>query len=510
MKKIIISALFTLSLFATYAKGKEVLPKHEMRAAWIATVANIDWPSRAGLSVEQQQKEMIDLLDVLKETGMNTVVFQIRPATDAMYASPYEPWSQWLNGQQGKAPNPYYDPLEFIIDQCHKRGLEFHAWMNPYRAVFNFMSTKVSASHITKRHPEWFVNYGKHTYFNPGLQETRDYVASVVSDVVRRYDVDAIHFDDYFYPYKIAGEEFPDGGAFRKHPRGYPQNQKEAWRRNNVDLIIKQLHDSIKSVKPYVKFGISPFGVWRNKDKDPEGSASKAGQTNYDDLYANILKWLNEDWIDYVTPQIYWHIGFKIADYKVLANWWNEYTYGKNLYIGHGVYRLDKESKNPEWRSSQQLVDQVKLNRALGNVGGSMFYSAKWFRSDVLNVRETLKNNVYQQWAIVPENASIPRVEATAPQNFFIDKEGESLTFTWENEDHNTLSKPRYYILYRVRGSAKKSVRKTKNIMQVTTADNMQFKVVKKFLSSRKRFCVTAVNRLNIESKPSNVFGIRF
>ena len=270
MKKVLsLSALLLLVL--TSVSG-QYSSKQEMRAAWVATVSNVDWPSKPGLSVAEQQAEFDNLIKVFKQYNLNTVVFQVRPSADAFYASKLEPWSRWLSGEQGKAPDPYYDPLDYAIKKCRQEGLDIHVWLNPYRAVAD-TSQSVSASHITRLHPEWFITYGKTTYFNPGLQETRNFVASVVSDIVRRYDIDAVHMDDYFYPYRIAKLEFPDDSTFRANPNGFAPDRKDDWRRNNVDLIIKQIHDSIKVIKPWVEFGIAPFGVWRNAEKDPSGSA---------------------------------------------------------------------------------------------------------------------------------------------------------------------------------------------------------------------------------------------
>ena len=336
--------LFQL-IFLSVILQAQNYPKREMRAVWVATVRNIDWPSKQGLSVADQQKELIDLIDLHKENGMNVIVFQVRPACDAMYQSTYEPWAQWLTGIQGKTPEPFYDPLEYIIEECHKRNMELHAWFNPYRAVSDYETFLLDSSHIAIQHPEMIIAYGKNKYLNPGLPETRDYVTKIVADVVSGYDIDAVHMDDYFYPYKIAGLELPDEDTFRKYSRGFAESKKEDWRRDNVDLVIKMLQDTIKSIKPWVKFGISPFGVWRNSNVDPKGSDTKAGQTNYDDLYADILKWLKKGWIDYVTPQAYWHIGFEIADHKIIAEWWNGNSFNRNLYIGHGIHRLDKKSK---------------------------------------------------------------------------------------------------------------------------------------------------------------------
>ena len=229
---------------------------------------------------------------------MNAVIVQVRPATDAFYPSPYEPWSQWLTGTQGKPPSPYYDPLQFMIEETHKRGMEFHAWCNPYRADNKIGESSIAPAHITRIHPEWFLNYGGQKYFDPGNKDAQQFVVKVIRDIVSRYDIDAIHMDDYFYPYRILGKEFPDQESFEKYGNGM---DKEDWRRSNVDSIIETVSRVIKEEKPYCKFGISPFGVWRNQSKDPEGSATKAGQTNYDDLYADILLWLKNGWIDYVA-----------------------------------------------------------------------------------------------------------------------------------------------------------------------------------------------------------------
>ena len=294
-------------------------PKYEFRGVWVATVDNIDFPSTKYLSSYGQQAEFVSLLDMHKRNGMNAVIVQIRPATDAFYPSQYEPWSEWLTGTQGKPPSPYYDPLEFMITETHKRGMEFHAWMNPYRAVFNINKSSISPTHVTKLHPEWFLDYGGVRYFDPGNKEAQQFVTNVVRDVVSRYNIDAIHFDDYFYPYRIPGKEFGDWKSFQKYGNGL---DKESWRRSNVDSIIVKLSRAIKEQNKNCKFGISPFGVWRNIDKDPEGSNTKAGQTNYDDLYADILLWLKMKWIDYVAPQLYWEFNHKVVGYEVLTDWW--------------------------------------------------------------------------------------------------------------------------------------------------------------------------------------------
>ncbi|MCU0335149.1 MAG: family 10 glycosylhydrolase [Chitinophagaceae bacterium] len=381
------------SVGATYAQ------KAEFRAAWIATVENIDWPSKRGLSTEEQKREFIALLDMHRKNGMNAVVMQIRPAADAFYPSELEPWSEYLTGKQGQAPSPYYDPLQFMIEETHKRGMEFHAWLNPYRAVFNTARSSVAPNHPSRLYPEWFVDYGDASkttrYFNPGVPEAQDFVTRVIRDIVKRYDVDGIHFDDYFYPYPVAGKDFPDAKAYQRYGNGMAKDQ---WRRSNVDSIIAKLGRTIKQEKPWVKFGISPFGVWRNKTEDPEGSDTKA-LTNYDHLYADILLWLRKGWIDYVVPQLYWEIGHERADYLTLINWWSEHSYGRHCYIGLAPYRANS---NAAWKDKTQLPRQIQLTRTTPNIQGQVYFSSKSFLNNPNGWNDSLQNNYYRQQVPTP------------------------------------------------------------------------------------------------------------
>ena len=368
----------------------------EFRGVWVATVENIDWPSKRGLSNEDQKNEFIALLDKHQLNGMNAIVMQVRPSGDAMYPSTLEPWSEYLMGTQGLAPIPFYDPLVFMIQETHKRGMEFHAWINPYRAVFNINKSSISPNHLTKLHPEWFLTYGDKKYFNPGLAEVWKHTNHVVRDLVSRYDIDAVHMDDYFYPYRIAGKEFPDQATYTKNTRGL---NKEDWRRSNCDTIIKQLNATIRQAKAGIQFGISPFGVWRNKSVDPKGSNTKAGQTNYDDLYADILLWLEKGWIDYVTPQIYWEHGHPLADYDELINWWDKNSYGKNLYIGHGIYRA---GSNPAWKDKNEIPYQINRVRSLPNTNGSIYFSSKSFSTNANGWNDSLQQHYYKKPALLP------------------------------------------------------------------------------------------------------------
>ena len=385
-------AFFNIFSNTAYAQAN----KPEMRAVWVATVDNIDWPDKPTINSEEQRASFIRLLDMHQRNGLNAIIMQIRPATDAMYPSPFEPWSQWLTGRQGQPPVPYYDPLEFMIHETHKRGMEFHAWMNPYRAVFNVRSFSITSTHISRIHPEWFLTYGDKKYFNPGNKEAQDYVVSVVKDVVSRYAVDAIHFDDYFYPYPIPGKEFPDAAMFQKYGNGMA---KDEWRRSSVDSIIVKLYRTIKSVNSNCQFGISPFGVWRNADKDPEGSNTKAGPTNYDVLYADILLWLKNGWIDYVAPQIHWEFGHPLAAFEVLVDWWSKHTYGKNCYIGLAIYRA---GSNAAWKDKTQLPRQIEKIRNTPNVQGMIFFSSKSFEKNQYGWSDSIRLNYFKEPAPVP------------------------------------------------------------------------------------------------------------
>lgn len=378
----------------------------EFRGAWVATVTNIDWPSQSNLSPGQQRSEFIKLLDVLQNNGINAVLVQIRPAADALYASAYEPWSEWLTGKQGQAPEPFYDPLTFMIEEAHKRNMEFHAWFNPYRAVMRLGYSSIAANHITRQHPEWFVNYGAQKLFNPGLPQVREYIVKIVKDVLERYAVDGIHFDDYFYPYPIGGRPFPDESTYRKYGAGM---DKDDWRRSNVDSVIYQVYQLIKATKPSVKFGISPFGVWRNASDDEEGSNTTAGLTNYDDLYADILLWLENGWIDYVVPQLYWEIGHNKAAFEVLVDWWSKHSYGKHVYIGHGIYRALERNQNG-WKRRKELPEQINLLRQYPEIKGSVFFNANIFYRNPLGWCDSLQNNYYQETVATP---SMPWLKET-------------------------------------------------------------------------------------------------
>lgn len=499
MKQQLLNQLFSLMLLAGFATSgySQTYPKREMRAVWIATVENIDWPSAKGLTTEQQKQEMIELLDQVKAYNMNTIVFQIRPDADALYYSQLEPWSEWLSGKQGIQPEPYYDPLEFTIFECRRRGLDVHVWLNPYRAIQNITKTIAASGHVANTHPEWMLTYGNKKYFDPGIPEARDHVARVVSDLVRRYDIDAIHFDDYFYPYRIANVEFPDQNSFANFPNGFAPDRKDDWRRNNVDLIIKQLHDSIKSIKPTVEFGISPFGVWKNNSTDPAGSATKAGVTNYDDLYADILLWQKEGWIDYVTPQLYWYIGKTVADYAILADWWSKNTYGCQLYIGQAPYLINAASKDQAWQSAEEINRQIRLNRNYPNIGGNMFFSAKYLKINPLGLKENLLQELYKYPALTPANSRVKAVIPSAPAKAVIVKKGRTYELSWAEADNN-----RMFVVYKFSKKSKLNSENPETILTVSSEKSLVIRKNRKTKTSRYTYAVTAISSTHHESEP--------
>ncbi len=424
MKIIFASVVIFLFSFYSVVYGQI---NFEFRGVWIATVENIDWPRDKGLSVEEQKASFIKLLDTHQHNGINSIFVQIRPAADAFYPSQYEPWSEYLMGKQGTPPSPYYDPLAFMIDETHKRGMEFHAWINPYRAVFNIKRSNISPTHITRTHPEWFVVYGNLRYFNPGLPEVRAYLCNVVKDIVSRYDIDGLHMDDYFYPYRITGKEFLDERTYKIYGNGLA---KDAWRRSNCDSIIKNIYDIITQTNARVKFGVSPFGVWRNKNQDIEGSNTTAGTTSYDDLYADILLWLKMGWLDYVAPQIYWECSNKQCAYNELLDWWSKHTYGKHLYIGHGIY---KANTNAAWKDKTELPSQIIALRGMKETQGSAFFSSQDLVRNTNGWADSLHDNYYALPAIVPP---MDWIDSTLPPKPEVIKDSKySFTFNYKGKD---------------------------------------------------------------------------
>ena len=389
------------------------------RGAWIATVANIDWPSEAAVGDSAtQQHEMIFILDSLHSLGLNAIIFQVRPTADALYRSSFEPSSHWLTGTQGSSLT--WDPLEWTIEEAHKRQMEVHVWLNPYRVnLAKTDTTMICEDHIWKKHRDWFWEYNKQWYFDPGLDVTREWICTIVQDIISRYDVQAIHMDDYFYPYPVGKKQLPDAETFARYPRGFTDIRE--WRRNNVNMAIQEISATIRECKDSVEFGISPFGVWRNANVDSTGSATTAGITNYDDLYADIRLWIKNGWIDYVLPQLYWEIGKKAADYEVLAHWWANEVRGTKckLYIGMAPYRLENASPKTPWGVGNEIKRQMDLNRTIPEITGECFYSTRPLLRNPRGVCDTIR-------AIYRPVLSLPQQDEEGEE-----EEGE-LILPWE------------------------------------------------------------------------------
>ncbi|MFI6406580.1 glycoside hydrolase family 10 protein [Streptomyces sp. NPDC050548] len=372
----------------------------EMRGVWLATVANRDWPSRPGLTAAQQRTELIAHLDTAVRDRLNTVIFQVRPTADALWPSPYEPWSQYLTGTQGVAPG--WDPLKTAVEEAHVRGLQLHAWFNPYRIANHTDLMKLVASHPARKHPDWVVTYGGKLYYNPGLPQVRLFVENAILDAVRKYPVDAVHFDDYFYPYPVAGQTFDDDAAYDKYGGAF--SDRAAWRRDNIDKLIRETAARIKRTRPGTRFGISPFGVWRNAATDPRGSDTTAGVQTYDDLCADTRKWVREGWIDYIVPQLYWNVGFAPADYAKLLPWWAAVARGSKtrLYLGEALYKAGDPAQPAAWQDPAELSRHLTLADRYPEVGGHVFFAARDVAVDPVGAMARVVADHYGQPAKPP------------------------------------------------------------------------------------------------------------
>jgi uncharacterized lipoprotein YddW (UPF0748 family) len=498
--------LFGLSLLTIHlpAQNQEPAPKHEFRGVWIATVNNIDYPRKPSPDRVAQQEQWRMLLNELEEVGFNAVIVQIRPAADAFYPSELAPWSKYLTGEPGRGPiQADFDPLAFMIEETHRRGMEFHAWMNPYRVTTNLDTANLSQTHVFRQHRDWVLRYGDRFYLNPGLPSVRQHLNDVVAEVVANYDVDAIHFDDYFYPYKVGNESFPDSLTHYIYGQQlYPDIAD--WRRSNIDALIQEVSTTIKEIKPYVKFGVSPFGVWRNGSVDPTGSDTRAGATCYDDLYADVLTWLRQDWIDYVIPQLYWNIGFAPADYAKLLNWWALHSYNQDLYIGHAAYKV-ANNREPAWSDPKEIPRQVTLNRSNWIARGSAFFSSKTVLQNNLGVKDSLAT-LFRHPALVPP-PDVSDVAVHQPPKFRWLWPFGDVKLKWKPNKVDKNRPPAYYVIYRFEGKDYKGLEDSNNILAITPffEDQRRYKFIDHSAQPGKTYmyAITAVNRQHIESDPS-------
>ncbi len=414
----------------TIVQDRPPEPQREFRGVWVATVANIDWPSKPGLSTSDQQSELIAILDHAVRLHLNAVIIQVRPACDALYESKIEPWSEYLTGQQGKPPSPYYDPLEFAVAEAHRRGLELHAWFNPYRARHSDGHT-LAGSHVSRTHPDLVRAYGHSLWLDPGSEAVQDYTVSVIMDVVKRYDIDGVHIDDYFYPYKEVDANkhvipFPDDATWQAYLQSGGNLSREDWRRENVNTLIERLYREIKRDKSWVKFGISPFGIWR-----PGYPAQIKGFDAFDQLYADSRKWIQSGWCDYLSPQLYWPIKQPAQSYTSLLKWWvDQNAHGRHIWPGNYTSRVGDGSKN-SW-SRDEIVQQVESTRSQNGATGNVHFSMKPLLQNRAGVTDALIAGPYDQPALVPASPWLKDHTSNRPKfDVDVDDTTGKSTLTW-------------------------------------------------------------------------------
>jgi uncharacterized lipoprotein YddW (UPF0748 family) len=465
--------------------------KRQFRGAWIQTVNG----QFEGMGTAAMQQTLAYQLDELQKDGANAVIFQVRAECDALYPSPLEPWSRYLTGIQGQAPSPYWDPLQWMIDECHKRGMELHAWINPYRAKTK-STTELARNHVAMQHPDWVFSYAGQYILNPALKETRDYIIKVVEDIVRRYDIDGLHMDDYFYPYPAAGQQIPDAAFYERNKRGF--NNIGDWRRDNVNVFIKELGEHIHELKPWVKFGVSPFGIYRNK-KSAEVGSNTSGLQNYDDLYADVLLWVNNGWVDYCVPQLYWEIGNKAADYQTLIQWWDRHASNRPLFIGESIERTVKfpDPANPQLN---QMPAKHRLHLQMPNVKGTVLWYAKAAVDNMGNYGSMLRNVYWRHPALQPLMPFIDKKPPKKPRKvkpvwtslgyvlFWTAPKGKG----WENE-------ARQYVVYRFAHGERVNLNDASRIAAVT--DKTYFELPYVDGKTKYTYVVTALDRMHNESK---------
>lgn len=426
-------------------------PTRDLRGVWMATVLNIDYPRQPTRDPARLQQEFRAKLQRLRMTGMNAIFVQVRSAGDALYPSQYAPWSQWLTGRQGQAPEGNFDPLTFMIDEAHAQGVELHAWVNPYRVAMSLDSLALHPSHLFYQHRDWVRIYGDRMYLDPGLPEVREHLGKVIDELVDNYDIDGLHFDDYFYPYPISGQDFPDYATYFEY--GWGRLSLPDWRRDNVNIFVRETYRRIKEKKPWVHFGISPFGVWRNAGPDaPLGSNTSASVGSYDDLYGDALAWASTGTVDYLLPQLYWSIGYPLADYAELAKWWTTYTpTDVQLYVGHAAYKV-RNNADETWSDLNELPRQVAFNQDLGKVEGSVYFSTKSILDNPFGLVNILQRT-YPDLALLP-----PRRQPAAPPPVALkakkrkSKEESGVLLVWEVDKATPDNQlPHYYAIYRDR-----------------------------------------------------------
>lgn len=504
MKRSLLAVLFIV--FSLLALGQQP-PKREMRGAWIATFSNIDWPNRTQTPA-QQRAAFLTILEHHKATGLNTLYIQVRSQCDAMYPSSIEPWSADLTGTQGKAPSPDWDPMQFMIDECHKRGIEFHAWINPYRAVSNTGNLPgFAANHVAKLHPDWLLSQGTLRVLDPGLQVVRDHITSVITDIVQRYAVDGIHFDDYFYPPAAPAGTTPynDDSSFTLDPRGF--TVRADWRRDNVSLLIKRLNDTIQALKPWVKFGVSPSGIYRNSTNPAIGTPT-SGLEHYTTLFADTKKWLQEGWVDYIAPQVYWYIGQPGANYAAIVPWWNNQANGRHIYIGMAGYKVNDPAQGVNWANPSMIPNEMRMNRdpLYPNIKGQAIYNTSSMRSATkLGFRDSLRLFFYQKPALLPRMPWRDSIAPGSPASLTVVKyPGDSVVLNWAKPTAaDELDKAIRFVIYRSEDSTI-DISNANNILAITNTDTSVYADKSGVPGTTYYYTVTALDHFHNESEVSN------
>lgn len=478
--------LFLMVLSGAHAQ------KRQFRGAWIQTVNG----QFSGMSRDAMQKNLTHQLDVLQQDGVNAIIFQVRPECDALYESKLEPWSRYLTGRQGEAPNPYWDPLAWMVEQCHKRGMEIHAWLNPYRA--KTASTKALApNHIASTRPQSCFPYAGQLILNPALKENRDFICRVTDDIVSRYDIDGLHIDDYFYPYPSVGEEIPDRAYFQADPRGF-KNIGD-WRRDNVNIFIKQLGETIHNRKPWVKFGVSPFGIYRNQRSDPKNGSATNGLQNYDDLYADVLLWVNNGWIDYCVPQLYWEIGNKAADYETLLKWWDKFASNRPLFIGESVDRTVKFT-DVNNASINQMPAKYQMHQNAKHTNGIVLWYSKAVVDNIGNYGDMLRNTYWRYPALQP---LMPFIDSHAPKKprklMVVNVNGERMLFWTAPKGKAWNDVAAKYVVYRFNTDELINLNDPSKIVTVTYDNFCKLPYIEG--KTKAVYVVTALDRMSNESK---------
>ena len=493
MKKI--RLISTITLLLTVTTLFAAAPKREFRGAWIQAVNH----QFEAIPTAELKRTLISQLDSLEKARINTILFQIRVEGDALYKSEIEPWSKYLTGKQGQAPDEDWDPLQFMIDECHKRGMELHAWINPFRA--QTASTKdLSPMHQISQHPDRFIKYGSLVLFNPAIQENCDHICKVAADITRRYDIDGFHMDDYFYPYPDGNLKFNDDAWFKADNRGF--TDKADWRRDNVNRFVEQIRDTIKTIKPWVRFGISPFGIYRNSSPSYHNGSLTNGLENYSGLYADILYWIEKGWMDYCIPQVYWNTGHKTADYSVLTKWWSENAGNCVMVIGQDVDRTITGT-DPGNRSMHQQRHKLNLERIMPGLQGNCFWYAKAVVDNVGNYRTILTEEYHQYPALQPVAPTMSQDAPGKVRKVMCLETTDGPVLFWTPSKYNKkkiFEKPVKYVIYRFNKDEQINIEDPSRIITIT--DRLFINLPYKDGTTEYVYVVTALNRLQVESAP--------